>query len=101
MRTSDVDDSAGAFAGAVTLAAALIVSPAGAPELMPKPAVIPATAARATVPAVLGIAISEVFDEPGLAALEACTLGDEPVLPPVQPATIVPARNTPTKTKRR
>jgi hypothetical protein len=91
-------DNVGAPDGAVTLAVVLAVRPAGAPEPIANPGVIPATAVKATVPAAPGIAISVVFDEPGLAVTD----GVGPaVLPPAQPAMAATAKNIPTEMNRR
>jgi hypothetical protein len=91
-------DSAGAPEGAMTLAVAVAVRPAGAPEPIANPGVIPATTDSATVPGALGIAINVLVDEPGLAVADGAGPG---VLPPAQPAMTATAKNIPTEMNRR
>ena len=81
------------------LSVVLSVSPAGAPARMPNAGVTPPIAGSDTVPAVPGTAFSDEI-EPEFAAAVDCTLGAGE-LPPEHPATIVPAKNSPTRTKRR
>jgi hypothetical protein len=78
---------------------AVSVNPDGAPALMPNDGALPPMLGSDTVPAVPGTASSDVIEEPGVAV--GCALGADGVLPPLQPATIVPAKNIPTRTKRR
>jgi hypothetical protein len=91
-------DSVGAPDGAVTLVVVLAVNPAGAPEPIANPGVMPATAVNATLPGVPGIATSVAVDEPGLAVAD----GTGPaVLPPAQPAMAATAKNIPMEMNRR
>ena len=90
--------SGGAPAGALTLVDVVAVRPAGAPDPIANPGVIPETAVSATFPGVLGIATSVVFDEPGLAVADGTGPG---VLPPAQPAMAATAKNIPIEMNRR
>jgi hypothetical protein len=89
----------GAWAGAVRLSVVLSVSPAGAPPRRPNDGVMPPIPGSDNVPAVPGTAFNDVI-EPDVGAAVGCTLGAG-VLPPEHPATIVPAKKIPTRTKRR